>query len=148
VWICGNDFFLSVVSKDCARDELMIRARRKGDIEKIFPGAKVSRYTKSDYLYRAPVKREAVKAALCGEVDRITYDNFKSSVADKALHDSYLRVWTEMAKLQEVPPYSGGNSMPFWEDFIDPDVLKVIKAPTKKHDAQVRKNLKKLTRGQ
>jgi hypothetical protein len=104
-----SDCFLSVVSKDCARDEVMIRARRKGDIEKIFPNAKVSRYTKSDYLYRAAVKREYLKAALCGEVDRINYDNFKSSVTDTPLHNAYLRVWTAMSTLQEVRPYSDGN---------------------------------------
>ena len=82
MWLSLNDAFLSFVSKDCARDEVLVRARRKGDIEKIFPKAKVTRYTKSDYLYRAAVKRDEVKKALAGEVDRVTYDNFKSSVAD------------------------------------------------------------------
>jgi hypothetical protein len=116
MWIFLNDAYLSIVSKDCARDEVMVRARRKGDIEKIFPDAKVSRYTKSDYLYRAPVKREALKAALCGEVDRVTYSNFKSSVTDRPLHNAYLRVWSSMSTLQEVKPYSDGYSnMPDFE---------------------------------
>ena len=109
MWLCLNDCFLSLVSKDCARDEVMVRARRKGDIEKIFPSAKVTRFTKSDYLYRAPVKRADVKTALAGEVDRITYDNFKSSVTDMPLHNAYLRCWTAMAALQNPAPYSGDD---------------------------------------
>lgn len=107
MWILLNDCFVSIVSKDCKPDELMVRARRKGDIEKLFPKATVTRYTKSDYLYRAPVKKEVIKAALVGEVDRVVYNNFKSSVRDNDLHNAYLRVWNAMAALQEVKPYSG-----------------------------------------
>ena len=99
MWLSLNDAFLSFVSKDCARDEVLVRARRKGDIEKIFPRAKVTCYTKSDYLYRAAVKRDEVKKALAGEVDGISYPNFKDSVENSELHNAYLRVWTAMAAL-------------------------------------------------
>lgn len=95
-----SDCFLSIVSKDCERDELLVRARRRGDIEKIFPKAKVVRTTKGDYLFRAVVKRGAIRKALAGEVARITYDNFKDSVQDARLHDAYLRVWSTMIDLQ------------------------------------------------
>jgi len=76
MWICLNDAFFSVVSKDCKPDEVMIRARRAGDLEKVFNDEillssvnglrpiTVTRYTKSDYLYRAAVKRDHLKAAL------------------------------------------------------------------------------------
>lgn len=107
MWIMLNDAFVSIVSKDCKPDELMVRARRQGDIEKIFPGAAVTRFTKSDYLYRAPIKKDAIKAAMVEEIDRVVYSNFKSSVRDHDLHNAYLRVWTAMAALQEVKPYSG-----------------------------------------
>lgn len=96
MWVMLSDCFLSIVSKDCARDELLVRARRHGDIEKIFPEAKVLRTPKADYLFRAIVKRSVVKKALAGEVGRISYDNFKDSVTDKRLHDAYLRVWTSL----------------------------------------------------
>ena len=89
------------MAKDCARDELLVRARRKGDIEKVFPKAKVKRNPKADYLYRARVKKAAVKEALAGEIDRVTYGNFKSSVTDPKLHAAYLRVWGNLGPLQE-----------------------------------------------
>jgi hypothetical protein len=102
-----SDCFVSIVSKDCGPDELMVRARRPGDIEKLFPDAVVTEYTASDYHYRAAVKKTAIKAALANEVDRINYDNFKSSVDDDPLHNAYTRVWTAMASLQPQAPYSG-----------------------------------------
>ena len=110
MWLCLSDLFLSFVSKDCAEDELMVRARRPGDIEKMFPDAKVTRYTKSDYLFRAPVKKNAVKAALVAEVDRIVYSNFKASVRDNDLHNAYNQVSSVMADLQPLPPYSGDGA--------------------------------------
>jgi hypothetical protein len=104
-----SDCFFSIVHKDCARDELMVRARRPGDIEKVFTEAKVTEYTASDYHYRAAIKKEALQAALCGEVDRVSYSNFKNSVDDKPLHDAYLKVWHAMAVLQPQRPYAGSR---------------------------------------
>jgi len=37
MWLMFSDCFLSVVSKDCGPAELLVRARREGDIEKVFP---------------------------------------------------------------------------------------------------------------
>ena len=100
MWIMLNDAFLSLVSKDCPRDSLLVRARRKGDIERIFPDAKVTRTPDADYLFRAVVKRTEIASALAGEVRRVNYDNFKDSVRNRKLHDAYLRVWTAMSSLQ------------------------------------------------
>ena len=121
MWLMLPDAFLSIVHKDCARDELLVRARRAGDIEKVFPDATVVRNPRSDYLFRAIVKRDAVRAALASESDRITYSNFKDSVPknEAALHDAYLRVWVEMSKLQLTKPFGGLSSF----SAADPDDL-------------------------
>jgi hypothetical protein len=107
MWLMLNDCFLSIVAKDCARGELLVRARRRGDIEKIFPGARVTESTTTDYAFRARVAMADVEAALIGEVRRITYANFKGSVTDTPLHDAYLKCWQAMATLQPTKPYSG-----------------------------------------
>ena len=107
MWIMLNDCFLSIVSKDCPRSSLLVRARRRGDIEKVFPDAAVKRSTTTDYLFRAVVPRDQVEAAMVGEVRRITYGNFKDSVTDKPLHDAYLRCWVAMSDLQPTRPYTG-----------------------------------------
>jgi hypothetical protein len=120
MWLMLNDAFLSIVSKDCARDELLVRARRRGDIEKIFPAAKVTRDTRSDYLFRAVIKRKYVDGVMLGELARVTYPNFKDSVQEIALHDAYMRVWVEMAKLQRTRPYAGLAASYHKPDFSSP----------------------------
>jgi hypothetical protein len=104
MWIMHSDCFLSIVSKDCGTTELLVRARRNGDIEKVFPSAKVTRNTGTDYLYRAVIPRDAVKQALAIMVDQIDYPNFKDSVEDRSLHSAYVGVWCAMAGLQHPPP--------------------------------------------
>lgn len=108
MWVMLSDCFLSIVNKDSARGELLVRARRKGDIERIFPKAKVIKTPNvSDYLYRASIPTEEIIKAMEGEIRRIVYSNFKSSVKENDLHDAYMRVWTEMSRLQNPPPYGG-----------------------------------------
>jgi hypothetical protein len=107
MWLCLNNAFLSIVHKDCKPTELLVRARRPGDIEKVFPDAKVTRYTKSDYLFRAVITRADVASALVRQVYDIDYGNFKDSVEDDRLHDAYAEVWGTMSLLQNPPPYSG-----------------------------------------
>jgi len=104
MWIMTNNSYLSIVSKDCGPAELLVRARRTGDIEKVFPNAKVTRNTNSDYLYRAVLPRDLVKQALAAMIDHIDYPNFKDSVEDGSLHAAYVSVWCAMAGLQHPPP--------------------------------------------
>ena len=110
MWLCLRDSFLSIVAKDCADNELLVRARRAGDIEKCFPDAKVTRNTMSDYLYRAVLPRDVVKQAMAAMIDQIDYPNFKDSVQDRSLHAAYVGVWCAMAGLQHPPPYIPTNA--------------------------------------
>lgn len=113
MWIMLNDAFFSVVKKDCRPDELLVRARRAGDIEKVFGNdVRVARNDDADYLYRARIPFRDVARAMDGELRRIDYPNFKDTVADRALHDAYLRVWGAMLSLQparpivKIPPFT------------------------------------------
>ena len=107
MWLCMNSAFLSIVFKDCAKDELLVRARREGDIQKVFPDAEVIMTTHTDYLYRAVISRNEVATAMAAQIQDIDYGNFKSSVNDDMLHQTYLKVWDAMAALHSPPPYSG-----------------------------------------
>jgi hypothetical protein len=106
MWICLNNAFFSIVHKDCAPDELLVRARRKGDIERVFPDAKVERTVGNDYLFRARINRQAVAEIIGLEITGVNYSNFKNSVRNDKLHSAYGRIWHVMADLQEIPPYS------------------------------------------
>lgn len=106
MWIVTSDSFLSVVHKDCQPDELLVRARREGDIEAVFPKAKVKKTVGSDYLFRACIKRTEVAAVLSKRLQELQYDNFKNSIRDDQLHSACNKVWHTMAAMQPIPPYS------------------------------------------
>ena len=111
MWICLNRAFLSIVEPE--RDTngtsptLVVRARRPGDIESVFPGVKVEKRPERDYLFRALVPRDAVAEAGANEVRGISYNNFKASVSTKKLHDAYAGFWNIHSRLQPTAPYSG-----------------------------------------
>lgn len=108
MWIFTNKAFLSIVSKDCAPDQLLVRARREGDIERVFPNAQVRQTIGVDYLYRAVVSRSEVAATIANCLYEIDYSNFKDSIpyADRELKQACSRVWSIMADTQRIPPYS------------------------------------------
>ena len=123
MWIMGTDFFLSVVRKDCSPGQLLVRARREGDIEKVFGKVEVQKDTTADYLFRARIDEERVAEAMRNELRRIDYGNYKSSVRDKRLHDALLDVWTSMSKLQDPPPNSSRRPI-FPRDIFEDDPTK------------------------
>ena len=53
MWIFLTDAFLSIVDKDGDGTTLLVRARRAGDIERVFPGAEVIEGASSDCRCRA-----------------------------------------------------------------------------------------------
>jgi hypothetical protein len=134
MWIMLSDAFVSIVQKDCERDELMVRARRPGDLEKLFPElvGKVQEFTSSDYHYRAAVKRERVESIIAAEVRRVVYPNFKDSVRDDDLHHAYMDVWTAMAKVQPKRPYAGRKPSTFFSDIDFETAKQPAKAPAKR----------------
>lgn len=112
MWIVLNDAYLSIVDAKAAvdykpntapdlDDKLVVRARIKGDIERVFgPNVKVERTPMRDYLYRAYVRREDVAHALMAEVFQLDYGNFKDSVRENDRHSAYAAIWNIMYRLQ------------------------------------------------
>ena len=102
MWIMMNNSFLSVVKNINQPDELLVRSRVDGDIQKIFPGAKVVADVGTDYKYRSSIDKEIVSKAIEKEIKNIDYDNFKNSISfeDKKRHDIYFDVWIKLRELQ------------------------------------------------
>ena len=102
MWICLSDAFLSVVDKgDPTRATLLVRARRAGDIERVFPEAEVSTKGGSDYAYRARLPRARVASRIAEAVQGIDYGNFKATVRERRRHDVYMDIWTALARDQD-----------------------------------------------
>jgi hypothetical protein len=101
MWVCLSDAFLSIVAHRDRPEDLLVRARVAGDIERVFPGFPVSQTTQADYLFRAIVPRAVVGQALTDVAAGIGYDNFKQSVPDDARHAAYFDVWLALRKMQD-----------------------------------------------
>jgi hypothetical protein len=101
MWICLNDAFLSIVTDTTQPDHLLVRARRRGDIERVFEGALVSENTGTDYRYRTCLPRTTVASTVTARIANIDYPNFKSSVTDTERHAAYFHLWGVMYRYQE-----------------------------------------------
>ena len=102
MWIFLSDAFLSVVADkdDPSGPRLLVRARREGDIERVFPEADVTTTPAADYRFRAWLPRERVAAVLRQQVEALAYANFKSTIHDRDYHDAALDVWNVMDTYQ------------------------------------------------
>lgn len=101
MWVFFNDAFLSIVDNDADPECLLVRARVKGDIERVFLSAEVHVTPVADYRFRASVERSMVAEALAARVRELDYPNFKDSVREDWRHHAYARVWGIMFDLQQ-----------------------------------------------
>ncbi len=103
MWVFLSDAMLSIVEKpgDAKAGTLTVRARVAGDIERVFPDAKVIEGAGTDYAFRATVPREKVAKAMHDAVMGIGYGNFKAQVRDRQRHDAYMRCWQAMFAYQQ-----------------------------------------------
>src|SRR5574337_230854 len=108
MWIFLSDSFLSIVDKgDDSGKTLLVRARKKGDIERVFPAAKVQEGGGTDYAFRARIDREEVAMRMADAVRATTYANFKATVVEDDRHRTYVRVWEAMLTFQNANKRAG-----------------------------------------
>lgn len=104
MWVLTTRGFLSIVADkdDPQGPQLLVRARRRGDIEAAFgPDVEVQEGGGSDYRFRAWVDRHEVGQALADQVDEIDYGNFKNAIDDRAYHDAALECWFNLKAWQD-----------------------------------------------
>lgn len=102
MWIFLSDAFLSIVADkaDPNSQRLLVRARRSGDIERVFPEAEVFSVDGADYAFRAWLPRTRLAEAVQERVQTLAYDNFKDSIEDSSYHDAALAAWSAMYRYQ------------------------------------------------
>ena len=101
MWIQFNNAFLSIVENRENTTELLVRARVKGDIEKVFPEADVFENNNADYKYRAFISKAIVAEKIMLKVTEINYDNFKNSVKEIERKKVYGNIWAELRNFQK-----------------------------------------------
>jgi hypothetical protein len=125
MWIYLNNAYLSIIDPDAAygggdgpkASKLLVRARFKGDIERVFPRAKVTTTPERDYRFRASIDRKWVAEAIAGAIENIDYKNFKGSTKEGFRHDAYAGCWGVMERAQRVRAEPKGTARKKQEDF-------------------------------
>jgi hypothetical protein len=103
VWIVFNDAFLSAVRHRTDPNILTVRARRRQDLERYFPGHPIDEGTPTnDYPFRVFVQKAAFAAIVGRYIGFLGYGNFKDSIAksDHELKKFAIDVWTAGLKLE------------------------------------------------
>lgn len=107
MWVFLNNAMVSIVAHRTKPDHLLCRARIRGDLQRVFPGHRVTRTPDADYLYRCVVSRTEVALELSAAVAAIDYPNFKNSLATaeatspRTRSKAYHRVWDVMMDAQQ-----------------------------------------------
>jgi hypothetical protein len=101
MWIYLNNSFLSFVENKDSWKLLHVMARKKGDIEAIFPDAEVLSTPSGDYKYRTDISRVTVCNTISDELLNIGYTNFKNSINDLQRHDVYMRLRSHSHGLED-----------------------------------------------
>lgn len=111
MWVSLNTGFLSVVQLNEDPRLLLVRARRRIDLERIFGASvKMEETPERDYRWRTVVDRAALKRVLAAYIDGIDYPNFKNSTKDEDLHDLYLDMWHAHNRYQRRDPETPAKS--------------------------------------
>lgn len=102
MWLFAKNGFFSIVKDKNNPDNLLVRARVKGDIEQYWPNAKVEMTEDADYLYRTSLPIGSVRERVGAIVGGIDYPNFKAAASDTRRRGIYYhRVWMQMLFMQD-----------------------------------------------
>ena len=115
MWIYTKKAFLSIVkdkNSTASRPTLLVRGRFKGDIESMFPEAKVIEGAGTDYLYRAFMDRDTVVSRVRQYMaEELDYTNFKDAVENGRERQSvYGDVWLTMLRAQDDESEKGNSN--------------------------------------
>ena len=105
MWLFSKNGFFSAVQHFKNADVIHVRARFKGDLEKLCEAydvaPKVSHTPENDYPYRMDFNRALWVKIVMSEAEAIDYHNFKNSVHDGTVRDrAYMDVWAALRRAQ------------------------------------------------
>lgn len=106
MWMFCKSGFFSAVQHNANPGLIHLRARLKGDLERLFEKhgyvVEITHTPNNDYAWRADVTKEAWAAICKAEAEDVDYTNFKNRVHDGTARDAaYMNVWADMAEAQD-----------------------------------------------
>lgn len=105
MWIFTPTAFVSIVAHRTKPGVLLVRARLKGDLERLFPGCTVKTTPNADYRFRAEIARGRVADLIREQLTVLDYDNVKNAIparppVHQLRHRAMNRVWGVMNDAQ------------------------------------------------
>ena len=103
MWLFTKNSFVSAVQHRQQPHNVLVRAREKSHLARLFPEIPIQEDTEADYRYRLVVpKKEFAKIVSDYIMQSLDYDNFKAAqdVDDPAWTRFLHAVWTEGLRLQ------------------------------------------------
>lgn len=106
MWVFTKHGFFSAVQNFNDSNLVHVRARFKGDLEKLCAAyhvePKVVSIQWTDYPFRMDFERSKWSEIMKSEAESIDYTNFKNAVHDGTLRDkAYMSVWGVMRRHQD-----------------------------------------------
>jgi hypothetical protein len=104
MWVFAVTGFYSIIVDRHNPDHLLVRSRVAGDIEALWPSAKVEQTPTRDYTYtyRASIPRHIVMQAISSEIEDIDYDNYRHAIHDLRRLFDYTIIWQQLARMGQV----------------------------------------------
>jgi hypothetical protein len=104
MWLLTKKSFVSVVQHRTQPDDVLVRARDKSHLARLFPKKQIQEDAEADYRYRLIVpKKELAKVVSDYIMQNLNYDNFKAAqdMDDPAWTRFLHAVWKEGLRLQQ-----------------------------------------------
>lgn len=105
MWVFCKEGFFSAVQHWDDPDKVMVRARFKGDLERVCQKhglrASVEHTPDADYRYRVTCLRQEWAEVVKREAEGVDYVNFKDAVHDGTCRDdAYMACWSALHSAQ------------------------------------------------
>ena len=93
MWIYFADANVSISQHKDAPGSLMVRARDRESLERLFPGATLIETPEADYRWRVTLPRARVVAAVVERLQRLDYTDDVKNLVDHTRRDLYRDLW-------------------------------------------------------
>lgn len=106
MWVFTRNGFFSAVKHLDRPDCLLVRARFRGDLERLAVAHRIdmaiTETPEADYRFRAVVRQADFARAMEAEARAVDYPNFKAAVHDGTARDAaYMGCWCAVRRGQE-----------------------------------------------
>ncbi len=106
MWIFAKSGFFSAVEHFDDSNLIHVRARFRGDLERLCAAhnvaSNVAETPSNDYPFRMDFERSVWREIVADEAAGIDYSNFKSAVHDGTTRDrAYMDVWAALRRAEE-----------------------------------------------